>query len=338
MESKLGIYIGRFQPFHEGHLEVVEHMMKQFDDVLIVIGSSYQARDSKNPFTHAERASLINQCVFSGKNPTFPLIFMSVRDNPSDKIWEQQIIFQINSQFPDYEKTLMCPRKDSATSEYLDMFDYCGWNKEEYEISHSISATDIRDDWFNSAVIHNVLPQVGTFIKTWEEENPLEYDILRHDYQYIQKSKDMWKNSPYPPIFTTADCIVHDDENVLLIQRAYGTYGAGLYAIPGGYVEENESIKKSAVRELFEETGIKIHENTISYLGYEDCPWRSLRGRIITHVFEAQVEKLVISETKHLQNETEVAKLILMNKIDIVLSPEKFFEDHYHILMKHLEL
>lgn len=53
------LFIGRFQPFHRGHLEVVKDLSKKFDKVIIGIGSSQYSHTKKNPFTVEERIKMI---------------------------------------------------------------------------------------------------------------------------------------------------------------------------------------------------------------------------------------------------------------------------------------
>ncbi len=57
---KLGLYIGRFQPFHNGHASVVEKMLEKCEKVLIAIGSAQEKGTMKNPFPAWERAAMIS--------------------------------------------------------------------------------------------------------------------------------------------------------------------------------------------------------------------------------------------------------------------------------------
>jgi bifunctional NMN adenylyltransferase/nudix hydrolase len=53
------VLIGRFQPFHNAHLEIVKRATALTDNLVIITGSAAQPRTYKNPFTSAERASMI---------------------------------------------------------------------------------------------------------------------------------------------------------------------------------------------------------------------------------------------------------------------------------------
>jgi len=50
-----GLYVGRFQPFHTGHLEAIKEVLEQVDELVIVIGSAQYSHNIHNPFTAGER-------------------------------------------------------------------------------------------------------------------------------------------------------------------------------------------------------------------------------------------------------------------------------------------
>ena len=77
------IFIGRFQPAHNAHIEIIQEALKLADKVLILVGSSFQPRTSKSPFTAEEREKLIRS-AFPGLEDE--LIFRYV----SDKLYNDQ--------------------------------------------------------------------------------------------------------------------------------------------------------------------------------------------------------------------------------------------------------
>ncbi|MGI0086927.1 MAG: nicotinamide-nucleotide adenylyltransferase [Nitrosotalea sp.] len=54
-----GLLIGRFQPFHNGHLSAVKFALSQVENLWIGIGSSNKSREKRNPFTADERKEMI---------------------------------------------------------------------------------------------------------------------------------------------------------------------------------------------------------------------------------------------------------------------------------------
>ncbi|MEM3596417.1 MAG: adenylyltransferase/cytidyltransferase family protein, partial [Candidatus Bathyarchaeia archaeon] len=57
----VGLYVGRFQPFHLGHLEVVRSILNRADELIIAIGSSQYSHTRRNPFTAGERVTMIRE-------------------------------------------------------------------------------------------------------------------------------------------------------------------------------------------------------------------------------------------------------------------------------------
>ena len=58
-----GLYVGRFQPFHLGHLSVVKKILEEVDEIVIVIGSAQYSHNMDNPFTAGERLVMIRRAL-----------------------------------------------------------------------------------------------------------------------------------------------------------------------------------------------------------------------------------------------------------------------------------
>jgi nicotinamide-nucleotide adenylyltransferase len=58
-----GLYVGRFQPFHLGHLDAIKHALKEADELVIVIGSAQYSHNANNPFTAGERLVMVRQAL-----------------------------------------------------------------------------------------------------------------------------------------------------------------------------------------------------------------------------------------------------------------------------------
>ena len=60
---KRGFYIGRFQPYHNGHQSVLEHIAREVDEIVIGIGSAQLSHLPDNPFTAGERVLMITRAL-----------------------------------------------------------------------------------------------------------------------------------------------------------------------------------------------------------------------------------------------------------------------------------
>ena len=58
-----GLYVGRFQPFHIGHLEAIKEVLKQVKELIIVIGSAQYSHNKHDPFTAGERIVMIRKAL-----------------------------------------------------------------------------------------------------------------------------------------------------------------------------------------------------------------------------------------------------------------------------------
>ena len=85
-------------------------------------------------------------------------------------------------------------------------------------------------------------------------------------------------------IMITVDVIIQKENKVLLIQRKFEPF-KDKWALPGGFVEDDEEVITAALRELKEETRADLSEDTLEFVGYFDAPDRDPRGRVISFAF-----------------------------------------------------
>ena len=60
---KRGLFVGRFQPFHLGHIEAIKDILKEVDELVIVIGSAQYSHTVNNPFTSGERLTMVRRAL-----------------------------------------------------------------------------------------------------------------------------------------------------------------------------------------------------------------------------------------------------------------------------------
>lgn len=132
----------------------------------------------------------------------------------------------------------------------------------------------------------------------------------------------------YPRPAVTVDIVVFSGDalDVLLIQRKYPPF-EGAWALPGGFIEMEESLETSARRELEEETGVA--DVALTEVGVFGAPSRDPRGRVITIAYTTIVEK----STLNVKAGSDALEAVWFAHTDL---PKLAF-DHNEIIRKALE-
>ena len=76
------LFVGRFQPFHNGHLKVVEELSKQYSEVIIGVGSSQYSNTIDNPFSSDERELMIKKSLEHEGIKNYKIILIPDIHNP----------------------------------------------------------------------------------------------------------------------------------------------------------------------------------------------------------------------------------------------------------------
>ena len=82
-----GLYVGRFQPFHLGHLGAVKAVLKEVDELVIVIGSAQYSHSLNDPFTAGERLIMIRFALQEAKLSSSKLWIVPVPDVHLHMLW-----------------------------------------------------------------------------------------------------------------------------------------------------------------------------------------------------------------------------------------------------------
>ncbi len=156
---------------------------------------------------------------------------------------------------------------------------------------------------------------------------------LREELHYVVAYRESWNAAPYTPIFVTVDALVTHRAHVLVVVRAQRP-GRGLLALPGGFIDADEFLADSALRELREETGLELSATDCSGVRVYDHPRRSLRGRIVTHLHRYELP--VATPVPPVRGGDDAARAYWLPYA--AARPDRFFEDHYAMLQVELGL
>jgi len=295
MKADVAVFIGRFQPFHVGHLFAIREGLRLADRVIVIVGDTGGPRGLKNPFTVGERYEMILQALDPEERKR--VSYNSVIDHPSDTEWAANVqrLVRFDSEYGD--KVILIGHDKDETSFYLKMFPQWKFVDTGYEDNDGLllryDATQIRKLIYTDHLHYarGILPEgVLSYLARLERSRPDLFAGWREEYAYLQDYRKPYANLPFAPIFVTADAVAIQSGHILLVKRGQNP-GKGLWALPGGFLDQRESIEDCAVRELLEETSIKLQPEVlrrcIEHVFVEDRAGRVSeedRGRIVTHV------------------------------------------------------
>jgi bifunctional NMN adenylyltransferase/nudix hydrolase len=344
----LAVFVARAQPFHMGHLKVIDFALERANHLAILIGSANSPRCHRNPFTYDERVSMIIASLpghFKDR-----VHFQPLDDSTyNDKRWIQNVQAAVERTAWIVGYTTMPPRialighsKDS-TSFYLKLFPQ--WSSINVPNYHNLNSTTMRNAYFSN-IGHMWLQDadglrvgdlendrlVPTPVKQFLVEfiNTSDYKLIRDEYEFVLKYKQSWASAPYPVNLVCVDACVIKAGHVLLITRG-ALPGKGLLALPGGYLNVTERAVNGMIRELREETRLKVPEAVLrgSIATHEvfDDPNRSARGRVITIGYLIDLGVGPLDKVKG-GDDAASAKWVPLKD----LNPKKMFEDHFFII------
>ncbi|AKJ28211.1 bifunctional nicotinamide-nucleotide adenylyltransferase/Nudix hydroxylase [Caldimonas brevitalea] len=337
----LSLLIGRFQPLHNGHLALLQQALGLAPRCVVVIGSAFQARTPRNPFTWQERAQMLRLALPEADRGR--LHFLPVRDYYDDTRWIGAVragVAQLQAEqgLPAHATVALVGHLKDATSDYLGCFP--SWRLEPVQRVGRVDGRHLRDVLFGSAG-HAVDASLATLV---ELAPPSTLDFLRafaalpfyaelaEEWRTLKHYKEAWASAPYPPVFVTVDSVVRVGSHVLLVKRGQAP-GKGLYAVPGGFIEQRETAYQSALRELKEETGLSLLDVTmrqcLKAAVVFDHPDRSQRGRTITH---AHYFDLGERELPEVQGGDDAAGAEWVPIERLTQMEDCFLDDHFHML------
>jgi bifunctional NMN adenylyltransferase/nudix hydrolase len=341
-KHQYAILIGRFQPFHFGHQRLVEQALRLADRVIVIVGSDRQHRSVKNPFTFEERERMVRGALRNPEQARVSVI--GTPDSPyNDSIWIAGVqssvdrLIAADGAAPDAASIAIVGHLKDESSYYLKLFPK--WQFVGFENVESMNATDIRALYFNPDNRGQLAPEVlpdstASFLQNFIATH--HYDSLVEEQSFLTDYKQKYKyaGSEFPPIYTTVDAVVIEAGYILLVQRKFNP-GKGTWALPGGFVGQHEFLVDAAIRELREETRLKVPMPVLkgSLKGQHvfDNPGRSQRGRTITHAFFFELSHNQWTGLSEVRAADDAAAVRWVPVSEFLAMQEHVYEDHFFI-------
>ena len=144
---KRALFIGRFQPFHHGHLHIAKTLSKKFDDLIIGIGSSQEKNTEENPFSYNERKKMIQNTLKNNKIKNFKIY--PIPDLYDDFKWTNYILENLpkfNVAYSGNDWTIRCFKKHRIKAVKI-------------KLVKDLSSTKIRELIKNNKSWENLVPK-----------------------------------------------------------------------------------------------------------------------------------------------------------------------------------
>jgi len=346
-----GIFIGRFQPMHNAHLAVILEGLDMVNHLIILLGGARAARSSKNPFTTEERRKMITESLIEAGVDKKRFTILEVQDYYyNEQKWLAEVQAQVMTITKGNQDIALLGYKKDNSSYYLMSFPE--WTFVPTKVEHELDATRVRHLYFEEnengeyvnqnglfalEEIETLVPApvskfLNDFMHTDTNDWSDTYRNLLQEAKFISAYKKEQEAYPWPIIFVTVDPVVIRSGHILLVKRG-GNPGKGSYALPGGFLNPTEWIIDATIRELQEETKIKILPGILQESVQEtrvfESPNRSQRGRTITH---ATLFDLGGGQLPAVSGGDDAAEAFWMPINEVLAHPEKFYEDHWHII------
>jgi bifunctional NMN adenylyltransferase/nudix hydrolase len=350
--TKLGIFIGRFQPATVTHVDIIGEMLSREDVVFVLIGSTNVAPSPRNPFTFEERVAII-EAAFS-EDERKRIYFSPLPDSAYDfQAWVKSVQDLVErkwlSMCPSISSVTLYGCKKDDSSYYLDYFPqwkYSAVQPRFVGVGKMESATQVREIIYGSmsCEIDVQMAKIQMVGGSYEKmidvitKNRARFDAISSEDKFVRKYRAQWDGSPYPPTFVTVDAVVVFRGHVLVVRRGRNP-GKGLYALPGGFLNVDELISDATVRELREETKIAVGSDKLKACASGtlvfDHPHRDPRGRTITHATLYNLDKIFsMTSLPEIKAADDAAEAEWMSLAKVDASPREFYADHWSIIKR----
>ncbi|MDH7593490.1 MAG: nicotinamide-nucleotide adenylyltransferase [Methanomicrobiales archaeon] len=146
--KRRGFYIGRFQPYHNGHQSVLERIAEMVDEIVIGVGSAQSSHELENPFTGGERVLMITRSL---ETLGCPFYVIPIEDIQRNALW----VAHVTSMTPPFEIVY------SSNPLVVQLFSEAGWEVSSPDMykRETHSGTAIRERMLRGEPWEHLVPR-----------------------------------------------------------------------------------------------------------------------------------------------------------------------------------
>ena len=340
----LTVFIGRFQPFHLGHLFVLRMALALGRHVLVLTGSAFGARGLKNFLLTSEVEALIRSCLPAEENAR--LHIRGIPDMYNDTAWIVEVHRAVHEQasilgldLSDESDICLVGHSKDESSRYLTLFPR--WSSREADNFQGFHASTFREAWLRDA--DTALAQHGDMLPPTVRDRMAEFS-RSPEYAWLHEEMrdrdERWAaNGGRAPFIYTCDGVVTCAGYVLLVERAKSP-SRGLLSLPGGYLKDGETSRDTLTGNLVFEHGLltspsRSKADALEMLDHYvtadqvfDHPTRSDRGRTVSRTFLLELPPGELPPTR--KGPLGTPDWYPLARLDSLR--ERMVDDHAHII------
>ena len=335
---KLAVFIGRFQPFHIGHRSIIAAAADQADSLLALIGSANRPRSWKNPFYYDERRAFLRAGI---AGIALPVDTQPLNDTLySDTAWAGNVRAAVAAHMlktgldPATTDIALTGFEKDKSSQYLSWFPEWSMLPAAPHIHQGkvMSATQMREAlFFENGKDARFGSAHMEIVQRWMGANPETVAQIQAEARFVKAYQKRLAQAEkvlgYPIAVNTVDAVVLHSNHVLMVERR-AFPGKGLWALPGGHIDQGESALMAVKRELLEETGLKTPVAALTKRQVFDHPERSEKGWVRTEAFVFELAPSAALPLVKAGSDAANARWVPVKR----LVANSIFEDHFDIL------
>lgn len=290
-KKKVVATIGRFMPIHNGHKNFLVKLAKEYDRLIVMIGSAYEGESIRYCITATEREKMISAIFKAEGIPENKVVILPMEDKPTFEEWLDDVLEICNK----YNVTHFCTGNQE---DILDVLDKKGIKlnmdsiNPEADTTFPYHATDIRN-----MIISGEYDKLEKLIPN--ETKPI---LFRYTFKEILAASEN-RGISFVKGRQTVDLIlmvkdINDGNIYVLLGRRPNNKKdfPGALALPGGSIRKYETAINAAIRNFFVETGIKIYmiDNSLepAIVKFSNVPNTNLEQLHMVGIYGSHDERL----------------------------------------------